>query len=108
MGCGVTLPDRWRTHTITVEPYEGSGPTGRSLGDPVSATCRVEDKTELVRDSNGVEVVSSAMIFCDLDVVIPPESRVTIVGGRTSTVIRDDPFDTGGRSRLDHREVRLK
>lgn len=104
----MTLPARFRTHSIIIKPYEGASPTGALLGDPVTVTCRVEDEIKLVRDINGVEVVSSSTIFCDLDVIIPAESEVTVVGGRTSTVISEGSFTSGGRSRLDHKEVALK
>lgn len=104
----MSLPARFRTHTIVIRPYEGGGSHGAVLGDPVTVTCRVEDEIQLVRDSSGAEVVSSTRVFCDVDVVIPPESEVAIVGGRTTTVITEATFTSGGRSRLDHKEVALK
>lgn len=100
------LPARLRTHTISVEPYTGSGAYGSVYGPPVSVTCRVEDVVRLVRSSSGDEAVSSTTVYCDADVVIPAESRVT-VNGRVTTVLSVANPSTGGRSALDHLEVAL-
>ncbi len=100
------IPARKRTHTITVEPYVGNGPFGPSYGTPVAVSCRVDETQRLVRANTGEEVVSSSTVFCDLDTVIPAGSRVT-VNGRATTVLALATFDTGGRSRLDHKEASL-
>ncbi|MEV6413848.1 hypothetical protein [Kribbella sp. NPDC051718] len=102
----MTLPARLRTHTIQVEPYQGTGARGPVFGTAVPVTCRVEEKVQLVRSDTGEEAVSSSMVFCDLDVVIPVESRVT-VNGRVTSVLTVATFDTAGRSRLEHKEVFL-
>lgn len=101
----MVLGARWRTHTISVEPYIGSGAYGSTYGPPVSITCRVEDAVRLVRASSGDEAVSSSTVYCDPDVVIPAESRVT-VNGRVTTVLSVSNPSTG-HSRLDHLEVSL-
>ncbi|WP_116051682.1 hypothetical protein [Amycolatopsis palatopharyngis] len=101
------LPSYFRTHTITVEPYEGGGAYGPIFGTGVAVECRVEDKVQLVRSSAGEEVVSSATAYCDTSVLAPPGSRVT-VKGRTTTVLAITDPSTGGRSPLDHLEVFLK
>jgi len=100
------LPDHFKTHTILVEPYEGSGAYGTVYGAPVSVECRVEDVTRLVRSASGDEVVSSTTVACDAGTVIPPESRVTVKGRVTTVLAVSDP-STGGRSGLDHLEVSL-
>lgn len=100
------LPAYFRTHTITVEPYLGGGAHGPVFGPPVMVTCRVEEKAQLVRANTGAEVVSSTTVACDSDVVIPPESRVTVNGRVTSVLSVADP-STGGRSELDHKEAFL-
>lgn len=99
------IPARWRTHTISVEPYLGAGAYGSVYGPPVSVQCRVEDGVRLVRSAGGDEAVSSSTVYCDTDVVIPAESRVT-VNGRVTTVLSVSNPSTG-RSRLDHLEVAL-
>lgn len=102
----MTLPARLRTHTITVEAYVGTGAHGPIFSAPVIVTCRVEEMNKLVRSNTGAEVVSSTTIYCDLDVTIPPESRVTVNGEVTSVLAVSD-HNTAGRSRLDHKEVAL-
>lgn len=101
------IPAWWKTHTATVEPYEGGGAHGPVLGTAVPVECSFEDKLQLVRSSAGEEVVSSSVMRCDPDVVAPPGSRVTIAG-RVSTVITTGEHTTGGFSLLDHLEVYLK
>lgn len=101
------IPGYLRTHTITVEPYQGGGAYGPIFGAAVTVECRVEDKVQLVRSSVGEEVVSSTTVYCDVDVVTPAGSRVT-VKGRTTTVLAVSDPSTGGRSPLDHLQVFLK
>lgn len=96
---------RYRTHTISVEPYLGSGAYGSAYGPPVSVICRVEDVIRMVRTSSGDEVVSSSTVYCDAGVIIPPESRVT-VNARVTSVLSVSDFSTP-RSRLNHLEVAL-
>ena len=101
------IPDWWKTHTVTVEAYQGGGSAGAVFGPAVLVDCRVEDKVQLVRSSSGAEVVSSAVVRCDPGVLVPPESRVT-VSGRVTTVISVADHATGGLSTLDHMEIYLK
>jgi len=100
------LPDHFKTHTITVEPYVGSGAYGSTYGAPVEVECRVEDVVRLVRAASGDEVVSSTTVVCDVGTVIPAESRVTVKGRVTTVLAVSDP-STGGRSELDHLEIAL-
>ncbi len=100
------LPDHFKTHTITVEPYQGGGAYGSVYGAPVEVECRVEDVVRLVRAATGDEAVSSTTVVCDVGTVIPAESRVTVKGRVTTVLAVSDP-STGGRSELDHLEVSL-
>lgn len=102
----MTLPRRFRTHTISVEPYAGTGAHGPVFGTAVPVECRVEEKVQLVRSDTGEEVVSSSIVYCDLATVIPAESRVT-VNGRVTSVLNAASFDTAGQSRLEHKQVFL-
>lgn len=102
----MTIPARWRTHTITVEPYLGSGAFGPEFGPPVEVACRVEDQVELVRSNTGEEVVSTSTVLCEADTVIPAGSRVT-VNGRQTTVLNVSTHITGGLSGLDHIQAAL-
>lgn len=101
----MVLGARWRTHTITVEPYLGSGAYGAAYGPPVDVACRVEEGVRLVRSASGDEAVSTATVYCDPDTVIPAESRVTVNGRVTTVLLVSNP--STGRSRLDHLEVSL-
>ena len=101
------LPARKRTHTITVEPFTGSGAHGPVFGAAVPVTGYLERATQLVRASDGTEVVSSSTFYCDLEENLPAESRVTLPGGETTSVLTIAKYDTAGRSRLDHQEVSL-
>lgn len=103
----MSLPAHLKTHTITIEPYEGQGSTGPVFGTAVEVQCRVEDKVQLVRSNIGDEVVSSSMVFCDPGTVAPPESRVT-VNGRVTSVVQTADHATGGFSHLDHVQLFLK
>lgn len=99
----MAIPAKFRTHTISVEPYIGSGAYGSAYGPAVDVVCRVEDVSRLVRASSGDEVVSSSTVYCDSDVVIPVESRVT-VNGRVTTVLSVSDLSW---PRLGHLEVAL-
>lgn len=101
------IPTHLRTHTVTVEPFQGDGARGPVFGAAVQVTCRLENKLQLVRSNIGEEVTSSSTVFCDRGTTIPAGSRVT-VAGRITTVISVADHDTGGRSELDHLEVFLK
>lgn len=101
------IPAQWKTHKITVEAYTGSGAHGPTFAAPAQVHCLVEEEVQLVRDNTGAEVVSSTVVFCDPDVVVPVESRVT-VNGRTSSVLHRAEHTSGGRSRWDHVEVFLQ
>ncbi|MFF5980851.1 hypothetical protein ACFY78_18600 [Streptomyces olindensis] len=102
------LPGMWLRHQVTVEPYEGNSAVGALYGDPVEVRCFLEEKNRLVRAPDGREVTSSSRFFCRLDAVnAPPESRVTLPGGRTTTVIDQQRHDGGGLPLPDHLEVQL-
>ncbi|MEU6649512.1 hypothetical protein ABZ904_08695 [Streptomyces sp. NPDC046900] len=102
------LPALWLRHEVTVEPYEGDSANGPLYGAPVAVRCFLDERTRLVRAGDGREVTSGATVYCRLDAVTaPPESRVTLPGGRTTTVIEQVPHDGGGLPTPDHLEVQL-
>lgn len=102
------LPGMWLRHTVTVEPYEGDSAVGPLYGDAVTVRCFLEEKTKLVRAPDGREVTSSSRFYCRLDAVAaPPESKVTLPGGRPTTVIDQQRHDGGGLPLPDHLEVQL-
>ena len=102
------LPRIWLQHTVTVETYEGHSAYEPVYANPVTVRCFLEEKNRLVRHSDGREVVSGATFYCRLDAVqAPPESRVTLPDGRTTTVIAQLRRDGGTLPLPDHLEVQL-
>jgi hypothetical protein len=99
----------WLRHEVTVEPYLGDSAVGPQYAGPVTVRCFLEEKNRLVRAPNGREVTSTSTFYCRLDAVTaPPESRVTLPDGRTTTVIEQLPHDGGGLPTPDHLEVQLQ
>jgi hypothetical protein len=78
-------------HTITVRPFQGTGPYGDVFGDPTTHRAFVEDRRRLVVSTSGEEVISETTVHTDSDVPAPVGSTVTVWVGtpqaRTSRVI---------------------
>lgn len=98
----------WLQHTITVEPYQGSGSYGPVYGVPVSVAGFLEERTQLVRDPGGDEVTSSSVFYCRRGVSVPPASRVTLPDGETTTVIAAYDRSAGRLPLPEHLEVNLR
>lgn len=99
---------RWLLrHTVIIEAYEGSSAVGPVYGAPAEVSSFVDEKRRKVRDSAGEEVISECTVFCDLGVVAPPKSRVTLPSGRQAWVITESRFDGGGLPVPDHLELAL-
>jgi len=73
------IPRYLMQHTLVVEPAIGNSSHGPEFGPPVAYQAFIDDATQLVRDQNGIEVVSSSRALVDLTAVIPIESRVSTV-----------------------------
>lgn len=102
------IPGFLLRHEATVEPYLGDSGYGPQYGDAVSVRCFLEERNRLVRNAEGREVTSSSTFYCRLDAVTaPPESKVTLPGGRQTTVIAQLPHNGGGLPTPDHLEVQL-
>lgn len=100
------IPAHLLVHTLSLEPYAGSGAYGDQYGAAVSVPCYYEGKRRLVRDGNGDEVVSEATAWVQPGVDVPDGSRVTVLG-RTTHVITVSVLDDGGLTGLAHQEVAL-
>ena len=94
--------DDWYDQTVTIEAYEGTGGNGKVYGPPTAVQCQIDDTVRLVRNTSAVEVVSSTTLLTPSGTVAPPQSKVTLPGGRKATVIitgtqhtDDDPDLTG-------------
>lgn len=80
MGRGIA---RFFTQAIVLEPYLGSDSAGADVfGAPVTVLGYLDGKRQLVRGSDGEQVVSNSTVYCPLDAAAsaPPNSRVTIAG----------------------------
>ncbi|WP_240649198.1 hypothetical protein [Streptomyces sp. Z26] len=95
-------------HEVAVEAFEGAGAYGETYGPPQTVRGFLDEQTRLVRDTGGNQVSSSSTFYCHLDAVTaPPQSRVTLPDGRTTTVIAALRRDGGGLPTPDHLEVQL-
>lgn len=90
--------------SATVEAYQGTGAYGPVYGEPVEVGCRVDWSREMVRDSDGNEVVASARLYILPDDQFPTGSRVTVDGYTTSAVT---VAPRRGRHEVNHVEVTL-
>ncbi|NNJ04149.1 hypothetical protein HHX38_08375 [Streptomyces sp. PKU-MA01144] len=102
------FPAFLRQHTVTVEPLLGTGPKGTVYGAPVEVRGLLRQQTKLVRNPAGEEATSSSQFFAPLETVAPARSRVTLPGGRTTTVIASVPQDGGKLPVPSHLEVQLQ
>lgn len=96
-------------HTVDVDPFLGTGATGDLYAPTVPAVrCFRDDKRQLVRNNEGVEVVSETTLYLRLkhEDDFPPSSRVTLPK-RVATVISCTPRDDGGLGAWQHLEVAL-
>ncbi|MEU0084895.1 hypothetical protein [Streptomyces sp. NPDC006274] len=103
------LPKMWLQHTITVEPYKGTGSHGAVYGPAQPVDGFLEERTRLVRAPSGDEVTSSSTFYCRLGTVTAPaKSKVTLPDGRKTTVIRAHPANGGRLPLPEHLEVALQ
>lgn len=72
------LPAALLPHTITVRPYQGTGPYGDVFGDPTVHQAFVEDRRRLVVSTSGEEVISETTVYTEPDVPVPAGSQVTV------------------------------
>jgi hypothetical protein len=105
---GGHMPQQLFVHLITVEAYEGAGAYGPVYAAPVEVACLLDQQTKLVRSPSGGQVVSSSTALCPLDTVCPPASRVTLPGGRVTTVINALRRDGGPLPVPSHLEVQAE
>jgi hypothetical protein len=102
------LPGWLLRHTITVEPYEGTGAYGHLYGPPAQVRCFLDEQTRTVRSAAGDQTTSSGTAYAALDTVAPPLSRVTLASGRATVVIQALRRDGAGLPVPDHLEIQLE
>jgi hypothetical protein len=102
------LPGWLLQHTITIEPYEGTGAYGHVYGPPTAVRCFVDEQTRTVRSAAGDQTTSSGTAYAALDTVAPPLSRVVLPTGRTTVVIQALRRDGGTLPVPSHLEIQLE
>lgn len=90
----------WFPHTVTARAFQGAGGRGPQYADPVELAAEVLDKTERIRDAQGVETVSSSRVTVPVSADVPVGSLVTVRPGRPNArasevlkaeIVEDDP-----------------
>jgi hypothetical protein len=81
------LPAWLLRHTVTVEPYRGSGAYGPVYGEPAAAAALVAATVKHVRDATGTIAVSTAQIYAGPDLDCPVGSRVILPDGRITRAL---------------------
>lgn len=99
------LPAFLLQHTVTVEPWAGSGGYGDIWGDPFDLQCFVEDRRRLVRAADGSEVISETTVYANRGPSIPNRSRITLPSGRVSMAITVADHDGGALPVPSHLEI---
>lgn len=70
--------------TVTLTPWTGQNAYGEpTYGTAVSYTARVEGKVRMVRDSIGVERVSTVAVYLATTTSISPKDKLTLPSGWT-------------------------
>ena len=104
----MNIPGFLLRHTVTVEPYLGTGAYGAQYGPSVALKCLRDDDRKLVRSPEGEEVLTRASLYCLPTANVPIHSRVTLQDGQQGTVFATRLFDGGGLATPNHLEVSLK
>lgn len=69
-------------HTIAIKPFSSDDKYGDpAFGASVNYTGQIEQKSKLVRDLNGKEVVSQTRVYLNTTTVIGKKDEVTLPSG---------------------------
>jgi hypothetical protein len=101
------IPTRFLVHRVDVEPLLGTGGYGDQYDTKVAdVPCMRDDRTRLVRNSDGDEVTSQTTLYMRLSQAdrFPAGSRVTLPG-RVASVITSARRDDAGLGAWQHLEV---
>lgn len=102
------IPRRYFIHEISVEAYDGESSTGSLYGAPTTVKCFLDEQTRAVRTPGGEQVTSTSTAYADLETTAPALSRVTLPGGRTTTVIQAKRRDGKSLGTPNHLEIQLE
>lgn len=107
----MAIPLNWLFNAIgqtaQVEPYLGDNAKGPTYGPSVAMTCYIEQANNIIRDTEGRELVSTSKLWFPAGSSIPNQSRIT-VGGLRSYALQVNVFSGGGLPTPDHVEVLLR
>lgn len=92
---------------VVVEPYSGAGARGPLYGSAATIRALVEIKRRATRGKDGTTVYSEATLRMQLTENCPDLSRVTLPGGRVTTVLASSRVDGGSLPVPSHLEVLL-
>jgi len=83
-----TIPLRLLRDSVSVQTYTGHAAYGPVLATAVTVLCKVSMVRQLVRNSDGAEVVSEMTVYAhpDDEATFTPQSTVTF-GSRVGTVL---------------------
>ncbi|MER5413912.1 hypothetical protein [Streptomyces virginiae] len=81
------VPPSLLRHRVRIEPYLGDGAYGPAYGAAAEHPALVSTTVRMVRSADGRAVTSTAQIIAAPGLDCPPGSRVTLPGGRVTTVI---------------------
>lgn len=102
------FPSTLLRHTVTIQPYQGTGGTGPVYGPPVTVRGFVDRGARLVRRADGSEVTLTATVILPVEALdgLRVASRASFSDGSTGTVQTVLRRDTGGLADgLDHWEI---
>lgn len=68
-------------HTVSVRDYIAGGGMGPTFGAARTVVAEVKDEQRMVRNADGIEVVSSTQVTVKLDANVPVGSLVTVWAG---------------------------
>ncbi|AWN03630.1 hypothetical protein PBI_JACE_8 [Gordonia phage Jace] len=101
---------RWWRHKVTVQRHKGEGAYGPVFETAVPVMAAIDDKARMVRNADGVEVVSSTTVAMPATTpYIPVGSLLTLppqYGEREARVIACTVADGG--TDADHLQVNLE
>ncbi|WP_327368726.1 hypothetical protein [Streptomyces sp. NBC_01217] len=83
----MNVPGWLLRHRVIIEPYAGDSAYGPTYGPPVEVAAMVAEKIRSLRSSGDTTVSSTAQIIAAPDINCPPESRITLPGGRITRAL---------------------
>lgn len=81
----------WLRQTVAIEPFSAYNDYGEpTYGTAVSNNARIVQKTKMVRDAGGKEVVSTTQIYVNGSATVATTSRITLPDGTKPLILAID------------------